>query len=230
MPARAAASSKKSKPKPSTSVDERVFNSLNLRRFADTMEEREEEIIVAAFHCISEIGIAATTTRAVAQRAGMNLGSIHYYFRSKDALLLGVLKQLMKHKFKLFNTIRRSNLTPTQKIYYLLRSGSNFMQHREEVVATISLWAHAVAQGGVWQSTYRKLFDELRSELKAIIDEGVETGEFRNTDSTVLAETIIVGVQGISMHYVMTPSDFERESLTDRLVKLFLPVLDVDER
>jgi hypothetical protein len=58
----------------------------------------------------------------------------------------------------------------------------------------------------------------------------VETGEFRNTDSTVLAETIIVGVQGISMHYVMTPSDFERESLTDRLVKLFLPVLDVDER
>jgi AcrR family transcriptional regulator len=230
MPARAAARPKKSSANPSARVDERVFNSLNLRRFADIAEGREEEIIVAAFHCISEIGIAATTTRAVAQRAGMNLGSIHYYFRSKDALLLGVLRQLMKHKIKLFNTIRRSNLTPTQKIYYLLHSGSNFMQHREEVVATISLWAHAVAQGGIWQSTYRKQFDELRSELKAIIDDGVETGEFHNTDSTVLAETIIVGVQGISMHFVMTPSDFQRESLTDRLGRLFLPVLDVDER
>ena len=230
MPTRAATSPKKSLANLSARVDERVFNSLNLRRFADIVEGREEEIIVAAFHCISEIGIAATTTRAVAQKAGMNLGAIHYYFRSKNALLLGVLKQLMKHKVKLFNTIRCSNLTPTQKIHYLLRSGSNFMQHREEVVATISLWAHALAQGGNWQSTYRKLFDELRSELKAIIDEGVRTGEFHNTDSTVLAETIIVAVQGISMHFVMTPSDFDRENLTDRLLKLFMPVFDVEER
>lgn len=230
MSARADTRPKKSSANPSTRVDERVFNSLNLRRFGDTVEGREEEIIVAAFHCISEIGIAATTTRAVAQKAGMNLGSIHYYFRSKDALLLGVLKQLMKHKVKLFNTIRRSNLTPTQKVYYLLRSGSNFMQRKEEVVATISLWAHALAQGGVWQSTYRRLFDELRGELKAIIDEGVESGAFHNTDSTMLAETIIVGVQGISMHFVMTPSDYERESLTDRLVKLFLPMLGMNER
>ena len=78
MPARAAASSRKSSAMPSERVDERVFNSLNLRRFADTVEGREEEIILAAFHCISEIGIAATTTRAVAQQADMNLGSIHY--------------------------------------------------------------------------------------------------------------------------------------------------------
>lgn len=214
----------------SARIDERVFNSLNLRRFADTVDGREDEIILAAFHCISEIGITATTTRAVAQKAGLNLGSIHYYFRSKDVLLLGVLKQLMKHKIKLFNTIHRSNLSPRQKIFCLLRSGSNFMRHREEVVATITLWAHAIAQGGIWQSTYRKLFDELRNELKAIIDEGVESGVFHSTDTTMLAETIIVGVQGISMHFIMTPSDFERESLTDRLVKLFLPMLDVHER
>lgn len=228
MSARSSARSKKSNVVPSAAVDERVFNSLNLRPFADSAEGREEEIIVAACRCISEVGIAATTTRAVAQQAGMNLGAIHYYFRSKDALLLGVLKLLMKHKTKKFNTIRHSNLTPTQKIYYMLRSGSDYMQHSEEVVATITLWAHAVAQGGIWQSTYRKLFDELRTELKAIIDEGVETGEFRNSDTTVVAETIIVAVQGISMHFVMTPSDFEHESLTDRLVKLFVRVLDVD--
>lgn len=229
MPARTAIRQKRASAGLSGRVDEQVFKSLDLRRFADVAEGREEQIIVAAFHCISDIGIAATTTRAVAQKAGMNLGAIHYYFRSKEALLLGVLKQLMKHKIRLFSTIRHSDLTPTQKIYYLFRSSSNFIQNREEVVATISLWAHAVAQGGVWQSSYRKLFDELRGELKAIIDQGVEIGEFHNTDSTVLAETIIVAVQGISMHFVMTPADFERESLTERLVKLFLPILGIDE-
>jgi AcrR family transcriptional regulator len=230
MPSRPAANSRKSRGvAPAKSADEQAFNALNLRRFADGAETREQEIIIAAFHCISSVGIAATTTRAVAQRAGMNLGAIHYYFRSKDALLLGVLQQLMRHKISIFRTIRRSNLTPTEKMHCLLRSGSVFMQRQDEVVATIALWAHALAQGGSWQSTYRKLFDELRNELKVIIDDGLDTGEFRNADSTLAAETIIVAVQGISMHYVMTPSDFGRENLADRLVHVFFPLLGIDE-
>lgn len=230
MATRAAAGAKKPRaldvPK---GVSEEAYEALNLKRFSESTSGREGEVIVAAFHCISDIGIAATTTRAVAQRAGINLGSIHYYFSSKEALLLGVLKHLMGHKIKTFNTIRRSHFTPTQKIYYLLRSGSNCVEDSGEVVATISLWGHAVARRGVWQSTYRKLFAELRNELKAIIDEGIATGEFQNTDSIIVAETIIVAVQGISMHFVMTPSDFVQESLNDRLVKLFFRMLGVKE-
>lgn len=208
-------------------IDEAAFRALNIRRFVESAEDREGEIIVAAFRCISRLGITATTTRAVAQSAGMNLGAIHYYFENKDALMLGVLKAVMKHKIKRFDIVRHSRLTPTRKIYYLLRSGSNFIQDREEVVATIALWAHAVAQGGVWQSTYRKLFNELRAVLKAIIDEGVQTGEFVNTDSTTVAETIFFGVQGISMQYVVSPSDFDHESLTDRLISLFSRLLGI---
>jgi hypothetical protein len=40
MPARAAAGRRKSSALPSERVDERVFNLLNLRRFADTVEGR----------------------------------------------------------------------------------------------------------------------------------------------------------------------------------------------
>jgi hypothetical protein len=32
------------------------------------------------------------------------------------------------------------------------------------------------------------------------------------------------------MHFVMTPADFVRESLDDRLVKLFFRMLGVDEK
>src|ERR1700733_252916 len=75
-----------------------VFASLKLPRFADLVQNKESEIIVAAFQCIGEVGIAATTTRVVARRAQLNQGLIHYYFRSKDALLLGAMKSLMSYK------------------------------------------------------------------------------------------------------------------------------------
>lgn len=62
-------------------IDELVFRSLNIQRFAESAEDREGEIIVAAFRCISRLGISATTTRAVAQSAGMNLGCNSLLFR-----------------------------------------------------------------------------------------------------------------------------------------------------
>lgn len=43
-------------------------------------------------HVIAERGLGATNMRQVASRAGMSPGHILYYFGSKDALLLEVLK------------------------------------------------------------------------------------------------------------------------------------------
>ena len=207
---------------------ESAFASLDFPRFADVVGDKETEIIVAAFRCIAEVGIAATSTRAVARRARLNQGSIHYYFQSKEELLLGVLRRLMIHKTAIGRTIRQSGLTPTQKIYCLLRSGTNFMQHGEEVVVTVTLWAHAVTQDGTWTNTYRALFDEFRAELVAMIDEGVASGEFRNADSKVVAETIIMAVQGIGMHYLISPQDFAGQSLVERMIGLFFRILEVE--
>lgn len=208
----------------SLSVREKVFESLHTCRFTDVVDGREKQILVGAFHCIAEVGIAATTTRAVAQRADLNQGSIHYYFRSKDKLLLGLLKGLMKNSAGILRTIRDADLTPTEKLYCVLRSGATFIQS-DELIVLISLWAHAYTQGGEWRSAYRQPFTELRSVLTEIVDEGIKGGDFRPADSKIIAETILTAVQGIGMHYRMMPSDFSSQSLGDRLFGLFSNML-----
>jgi AcrR family transcriptional regulator len=203
--------------------------ALNLPRFTERVDGREGQILAAAFHCIAEIGIAATTTRAVARRADLNQGSIHYYFASKDELLLGVLKGLMSTAVANARTVRESSLSPTEKIYCILRSGATFIQQGQEVVVSISLWAHAVSKGGIWRDSYRELFDQFRGELILIIEEGIAIGEFRGTDPRPVAETIITAVQGVGMHYMMSPADFAGESVSERLVGLFWKILGVKE-
>jgi len=46
-----------------------------------------QAILEATVALIGEVGWAGVTTRAVARRAGVTQGVIHYHFRSKDALL-----------------------------------------------------------------------------------------------------------------------------------------------
>lgn len=53
----------------------------------DRAEARRERILRATLEVIGEAGIAAVTHRAVAERADVPLGSMTYYFASKDDLL-----------------------------------------------------------------------------------------------------------------------------------------------
>lgn len=204
---------------------EAAYSELDVPRIGDKIEGKDQEIIIAAFHCIAETGIAATSTHAVAKRANLNQGSIHYYFRNKDELLMAVMRHLMNNKISIIREIRQANLTPSVKIYCVLKSGTVFLSHGDEVLATISLWAQALSNGGQWTEVYKELFAHLVAECQGIVDEGIASGEFCNVNSKALAETIITAVQGIGMHYMMNPADFAEYGVMDRLVELFLNTL-----
>jgi len=51
-------------------------------------------LLTAAADLLGEEGYAATSTRAVAERAGLQLSLVHYHFGSKRGLLIAVLESL----------------------------------------------------------------------------------------------------------------------------------------
>ena len=63
----------------------------------------EEKIKVAAKELFHQKGYAGTKTRDIAEKAGINLALLNYYFRSKEKLFGMVMKDGVK---ELFTTIR----------------------------------------------------------------------------------------------------------------------------
>ena len=60
-------------------------------RGAEGKAARRIRIVEAAMHMAAEGGLEAVQMRAVAERAGVSLGTIYRYFKSKDDLLLAGL-------------------------------------------------------------------------------------------------------------------------------------------
>lgn len=58
--------------------------------------DRREALIDAVFRCVVRDGLAATTTAAVAEEAGVSKGVIHYYFRDKIALLEAAFERVLE--------------------------------------------------------------------------------------------------------------------------------------
>lgn len=59
-----------------------------------TSDKTRQALINAAGELAAEQGIATVTTRAIAERANENLGSIHYHFGGKEKLYAAVINQI----------------------------------------------------------------------------------------------------------------------------------------
>src|SRR5215468_10408412 len=55
--------------------------------------DNRERLIAAGYSLLSEKGYEATTVKEVAHAAGVSPGLFHYYFASKDELLVAVLQE-----------------------------------------------------------------------------------------------------------------------------------------
>lgn len=55
-------------------------------------EERRADLVQAAIQVATREGLAATTTRRIAQELGISVGIVHYCFRSKEELLHEVIR------------------------------------------------------------------------------------------------------------------------------------------
>jgi AcrR family transcriptional regulator len=68
--------------------------------------ERRSEIVQAAIELISREGLAAATTRKIANEAGVSLSTLHYSFGSKDALIGAVIEAITAE----IGTVARSGI------------------------------------------------------------------------------------------------------------------------
>src|SRR5580698_2955929 len=57
---------------------------------------RRAELVEAAGRVVARDGIAAATTRRIAEEAGLPQGLVHYWFASKDELLEEVIMTLLR--------------------------------------------------------------------------------------------------------------------------------------
>jgi AcrR family transcriptional regulator len=83
-----------------------------MKRFATHLttrgQEQKEVLVNAAYDIIAEHGFEGLRTRSVAERAGVNIATLHYYFPKKEDLIKGVSERLLEE----FSTVVDPELGP----------------------------------------------------------------------------------------------------------------------
>lgn len=89
----------------------------------DSGRPPREELLYAAAELFTVKGYAATTTRAVAERAGMRQATMYHYFGGKEELLAELLESTVSPSLALARRLLRESDRPaTRRLWELCRS------------------------------------------------------------------------------------------------------------
>jgi AcrR family transcriptional regulator len=90
---------------------------------ADSGLSAREELLSAAAELFTSLGYAATTTRAVAERAGMRQASMYHYFGGKEDLLAALLEGTVRPSLDLAGALGAREEVPAEaRLWALCRA------------------------------------------------------------------------------------------------------------
>ncbi len=177
-------------------------------------EEKRQAILDAAAQCFAEKGYNETTVDDIAKASGTSKGSIYIYFKSKEELFHLLNEKRTEKYFEIKDQLKQLD-GATKKVNHLFQyflSGKTDEEDFNQIAVQFEFWIY------ISKGDHQKLFDE-RAErftrfLEEIIEEGVETGEFReDVQVSEFSRLFWPLLDGIVLHLLFHKSEESHKSM-----------------
>jgi AcrR family transcriptional regulator len=168
-------------------------------------EERRQQILEAALAVFAQKGFHAANVSDVAAQAGVSQGTIYWYFKSKDELLTAAL-------FSLFEDFEQEAVAPlaqcataVEKLRALGRSMVDFVASAQGILTLfLEYWASSAQRTEAGQS-WVNLLVTYKGAIVAVIEQGIEDGEFKSVDAESMAWALMAAYDGLAVYTMLMP-------------------------
>lgn len=163
--------------------------------------ERRAQIVTAAITAMAQHGYARATIARIAEAADLTPGLLHYHFKNKQEILLGVLDRLVEQQTQqveeIVQTHREEPREALDAILVALLSPGD-----EARPAQVSAWVAVLAEAARQPVVADRLAESLltfRGLIAAVIAEGIQRGDFDTTG--IAAEAVAAGLVALVQGY-----------------------------
>jgi AcrR family transcriptional regulator len=185
----------------------------------DTTRKR---ILDAASQLIAELGWSAVTTRRIADRAGVNNALIHYYFGTKDALLLEAASAMFTEEFAgpMTGVFSAPTLREGMKTYVdYLRA---IEDHGPSVVVSVEALLRGVRDPAVAE-WIRNMLGGARQMLEQVVVTAQQRGELpAELDPAGAAVIIAALLDGLILYRLVFP-DIDLDAVESAVLTMLTP-------
>lgn len=159
------------------------------------VEKRRAEIIDAAVKIFSEKGYHATTTKEIAEAAGMNVGTMFQYVKTKQDILYLVCCHIHSLIEKALYAATSENSTPLKAIKKDMTALFEIVDQVSDYV--VLMYQETASLDKEARRSFLQREQRLRNHLEKQIQRGIDSGVFKISQESVflIADDILVQSQ-----------------------------------
>lgn len=178
-------------------------------------EERKNQILEAALTVFSRLGFHQARMDDIAEEAGLSKAALYLYYKSKDEMIAALLKYFFAQAFKQLQTFVEADQESsiTKQVMALTHQLAQSIQWMSKVMPiTFEFYALAGRDKEVRQFL-KDYFKDYRKLLAALIQRGIDRGEFRFVETETAAITLCALYEGLVLLWMIDSQtiQFERE-------------------
>jgi AcrR family transcriptional regulator len=182
-----------------------------------------DRLLTAARQCVRERGIAHTSSRSVADRAGVNLAAITYYFGSKDDLVAAALADELREWLEPALAQLRETDDPVARLLGAMHALSErFDVERDRVPGLLEVFVQAARDPGAREPIV-VIWNEVNAQLRATLAE-LRARNFVPAwvDPDAMSALIIAVVAGTVVSVTVDPEGVQHRDVAAQFATLLV--------
>jgi AcrR family transcriptional regulator len=182
-----------------------------------------ERLVAAARECLRTRGAARTSSRAITDLAGANLGSITYYFGSKEALVAEALARELDDWLRpVLDRLAEAGDPALRLLAAIEALQAIFEAQRQRVPALLEVFVQAARDGG-GDGVVVRTWADFRDRLAAVIEELRARGVVPSwVEPESMASLILVVAAGTAVGVTVAPEIVSHRAVASQFAGLLL--------
>jgi len=172
-------------------------------------------IIKNSIEILSNKGYFNTTTRMIAKKSDIAVGTIYTYFKNKEAIINEIFQIEFQKRSMYLEKITQKNITTIEIFNQFLDFHFELLIKNPELSKVLiqeSTNPELQTVEGI-----QKFIQQLPGFFQKILDEGIKKGEIRSLDSSITAYIIFSNIRGIALNTNLLKSEFVIKKVKEEL-------------
>ena len=190
------------------------------------LKDMRNKILDATLEVVANEKISGTRMHLIAKEADMTQSNLHYYFPTKNDLLIALLNDIQDWFSKnRQNVVDPENKTFLENLHAIFAEKKNVIEnHKKLDYVQFDYWVQGTVNPEV-RETFQKTFDIWRNDIQSVLNQTSTRGDAESSSARMLPYIMVSLLMGASMQYLIDEGKFDLEEYFNVAESMILNLL-----
>jgi AcrR family transcriptional regulator len=162
----------------------------------DVSEERKDQILDAASEVFTEKGFQKARMDDIVEKSGLSKGALYWYFKSKDDIVIGIFERIFSREARDLEALLASDGTASYRLMQYTERVTQDVKHVLPYASMAYEFISLAFRNKYFESAFKYYLREHMDILVPVIQDGIDSGEFREVDPQEAAIAVAAIFEG----------------------------------